>query len=544
MSMTKPTSEQVTFLAAGTGAQQRTSLDKMRETVSVKDFGAVGDGVADDTAAIQAAIVATANKSLFLPAGTYLVSSSISIASPMLVFGDGIGATIIKVSPLYSGANAVVSINGTSSVTMRDLEIDGNQPANAGTNHILVVIGSSLATTNVVLECVRIANAGYTGIVVAGNASFVTIDKCRLESNGTLNGGNNNGSNIYASGADNLLVTNSLLYDSWEHGAYIDASTNVSFVECRVLDNCRKPASSGLSYRSSYGIIDSCVISGSGIVGGNSGAIGILTSSPATTTRNVIVVSNNVMYGNTSSNAEMNAINVSGLVVVGNIFGYPSAADGNNIPDRAIRLQGDKVGVRIANNVMNRYVYGMEISRSGAISASDLVDVSICDNVIRACISFGMDFNDDLVGNGLQVNGNYIQGPTFGVRLASASANVSNVDVRNNQFVGVSVPVQNASVGTPLYMEAADRVASASVTGSTVSAGATVVVSVAITGLLNPTFVTGSPSTALPSGLVWNVSRPASSSNTADISITNITGSPIAFSTATWTFACTLAIVA
>jgi hypothetical protein len=38
--MTKPTSERVTFLAASTGATQRTALDKLRDVVSVKDFGA------------------------------------------------------------------------------------------------------------------------------------------------------------------------------------------------------------------------------------------------------------------------------------------------------------------------------------------------------------------------------------------------------------------------------------------------------------------------------------------------------------------------
>jgi hypothetical protein len=65
----------VGFKQAGTGAVERTAQDKMRESVSVKDFGAVGDGVTDDTAAIElAAQSLTGNQTLYFPDGTYLVS--------------------------------------------------------------------------------------------------------------------------------------------------------------------------------------------------------------------------------------------------------------------------------------------------------------------------------------------------------------------------------------------------------------------------------------------------------------------------------------
>ncbi|CAB4164202.1 Pectate lyase superfamily protein [uncultured Caudovirales phage] len=80
------------FTQSGTGAVTTTVQAKLRETVSVKDFGAVGDGVTDDTAAIQAAITAcggASGKSVYFPAGDYYISAAISVPNYTRIIGDG-----------------------------------------------------------------------------------------------------------------------------------------------------------------------------------------------------------------------------------------------------------------------------------------------------------------------------------------------------------------------------------------------------------------------------------------------------------------------
>lgn len=83
---------EVTYNPAGTSAVARTVESKLRDVVSVKDFGAVGNGVADDTAAIQAAIASLSQQvasgsavtmgtrgTLVFPKGVYIISSPISL---------------------------------------------------------------------------------------------------------------------------------------------------------------------------------------------------------------------------------------------------------------------------------------------------------------------------------------------------------------------------------------------------------------------------------------------------------------------------------
>lgn len=73
----------VGLIAAGAGAVPTTVQAKLRESVSVKDFGAVGDGVTDDSAAFQAAVNAAiaGYGEVFVPGGDYLIGTSVAFGS-------------------------------------------------------------------------------------------------------------------------------------------------------------------------------------------------------------------------------------------------------------------------------------------------------------------------------------------------------------------------------------------------------------------------------------------------------------------------------
>jgi hypothetical protein len=66
----------LSFTQSGSGAIARTIDSRLKDVVSVKDFGAVGDGVTNDTTAIQAA--STASTALFFPKGTYVFTGNIA----------------------------------------------------------------------------------------------------------------------------------------------------------------------------------------------------------------------------------------------------------------------------------------------------------------------------------------------------------------------------------------------------------------------------------------------------------------------------------
>ncbi|MCX4608725.1 right-handed parallel beta-helix repeat-containing protein [Streptomyces mirabilis] len=131
---------------------------------NVRELGAVGDGITDDTAAIQAAIdaVSTAGGGVvYLPRGTYKLTDALTLKSNVALQGDGIAATV-----LTQTATNKHGIKGSNLelVSIRDLMVDGPGTGTGQGIHLdgTVIIYSFYVT----MRNVMVRQFGDTGIFI------------------------------------------------------------------------------------------------------------------------------------------------------------------------------------------------------------------------------------------------------------------------------------------------------------------------------------------------------------------------------------------
>lgn len=142
------------YKQSGTGAVNQLVQTKLRESISVKDFGAVGDGVTDDTAAIQAAINAAQTligtdywqsnfKSVFIPPGVYQ-HTGLVIDKPIEVYGTSPQqcSLVLKNNAnssaltIYATPNSVVTNDSfRQHVTIKGLALNCNSTNQTGTSY-------------------------------------------------------------------------------------------------------------------------------------------------------------------------------------------------------------------------------------------------------------------------------------------------------------------------------------------------------------------------------------------------------------------------
>jgi hypothetical protein len=163
---------------------------------NVKAYGAVGDGVTDDTAAIYSAInVLQQNKDsrggvLYFPAGQYKCSSSVSFAAysagdvhNIIVRGDGPQCTTIDFTAAGPGAQGI-TFNAGAQFGVEDLLING-----APGSGVVIGNGNSVGSGGYCaffsIRNVRVQNCGGNGFLFI-NAYMGTMSDCWSASNGGI----------------------------------------------------------------------------------------------------------------------------------------------------------------------------------------------------------------------------------------------------------------------------------------------------------------------------------------------------------------------
>lgn len=163
------------------------------QPINVVSYGAVGDGVADDTNAVINAVAA--GSVVYFPAGTYKLTSYVPVAGNKVLLGAGQGATIVKQSVQYADGSAA-PLNGTtdrdafrvtgSNVVIQDMTVRGaatSSPTPIADNAALKGVGAkgisvqndTTPIANVVIQRVTVEQVQSNGIQVWEGVTDVAL---------------------------------------------------------------------------------------------------------------------------------------------------------------------------------------------------------------------------------------------------------------------------------------------------------------------------------------------------------------------------------
>ena len=262
------------------GAINRPINQKLSDIVSVKDFGAKGDGTTDDHAAIQAAIAYAQsgnNRTVYFPDGGYYVTSSVTFSSAV-----GIDCS--------SNAAITASSNTFPVLTLNNSNFAGtilHIPSLYGGSIGLYVYGSSLAQIFIanIANCVDglVLAIDNTNLVCADNViTFTAIDSCSGSGikfsygattlSGTLMQGNQIKGNFITSckyGTQfydiNNGALNNLPWDDTEIDVFAVDSANITGSIGIYANPSLPPARTTFRHRGFFGGFDTAYLKGAGI---------------------------------------------------------------------------------------------------------------------------------------------------------------------------------------------------------------------------------------------------------------------------------------
>ena len=154
--------------------------------LNVTSYGAVPNDSGDDTAGIQAAITASvAGDEVFLPAGTYRISNSLSPKTNTKFYGAGIGTTTI----LYVGtvAHSIINISNVSGMEAAYLTMDGGGSSGDAIDGIKAASSSGLYVHDLAIQNFSTTNTS-DGIQLTGSVTNSEFVNCTFTNIGVGNG--------------------------------------------------------------------------------------------------------------------------------------------------------------------------------------------------------------------------------------------------------------------------------------------------------------------------------------------------------------------
>jgi parallel beta-helix repeat protein len=188
--------------------------DKLAQYVSVKDFGAVGDGVTDDTTAIQAAV--TTGNSVYFPVGTYLISSAINLDNNANYYGCGSNSVIITATTNISHFSAT----SKSNIKVSNLKFTGVAGSTSGFGAITFLTSTSCKVDN----C-EFYNCGYDGVLINSSNYCEVTNSYFHDFLGTTQDQADVG--IINASSYNIVSDNVMLGGGW-HGCLVQESNSGS----------------------------------------------------------------------------------------------------------------------------------------------------------------------------------------------------------------------------------------------------------------------------------------------------------------------------
>jgi parallel beta-helix repeat protein len=202
---------------------------------NVQNFGAKGDGITDDTAAIQAAIDAAAaagGGQVYVPAGTYIVSAGeepsdgcLMLKSNVHLYGDGMGETTVKVADgsdtKITGIIRSAYGEETHDFGISQLTIDGNRDHTTGKIDGWFngyIPGEEGYDSNVTIDSVEIKDCSGYGFDPHEQTVNMVIKNSVSHGNG-LDG-------FVADFLSDSTFENNVAYDNDRHGFNVVTSTH------------------------------------------------------------------------------------------------------------------------------------------------------------------------------------------------------------------------------------------------------------------------------------------------------------------------------